>query len=209
MRLCASVVVAGLASSVHAQGEASWSWSITTDDGDEVVEAGESAEITLSVRMMPTDEKKLASIGGAFFDTSGGLNADNGMVTSWLVLNELAMLTGDTTTTDGVSLFGTSASQLYGVDPFVQENPVDVLRFVWKPDVYSTYQVEYHTSTASILNDVNVPGFIDVYTGFEPPNFDLELWAIEEAAVQFQVVPSPMGSLLFLGAFLAARRRRP
>lgn len=200
--LCAA---AGCASIAAAQGDASWLWSVATQDGDGVVEPGETATITLSVDMVPAMNGEWAFIGGAFFDTLGGLNADQGTVLHWQVLNELDVFAGDTTTTDGVSLFDTSAGQLYGIDPFVQDNPVDVFRFEWMAQSYSMYEVEYETLTASIFD--NVAGFIDVWAGPSLGELERELWSVSETTIQFQVVPSPGAAVVLLGSLAYARRR--
>lgn len=196
------------ASFVLAQGQAQWLWTVETDDADAIVEPGESATITLSMLVIPEIQENYAFLGGAFFDTLGQANAAKGSIASWQVLNDLNVVTGETTTTDGVSLFGTSACQLFGIDPYTLENPVEVLELVWTTDNYTPYLVEYQTSTASIKNDQNIEDMIDVYTGPNFNNIDLELWPVTEATIAFQVIPAPATLLLIL-APTTLRFRRP
>ena len=91
-----------------------------------------------------------------FFDTLNTAGGEFGSITSWEVKNNLADLTGDLTTTDGDSLFGTNAGQLTVFGPFSSDNPIDVLCFTWTaadgvligdgPDT-----VAYETATSAMV----------------------------------------------------------
>jgi hypothetical protein len=114
-----------------------------------------------------------------------------------VVLNDLANLTGDLTTTDGVSLFGTNAAQL-GQGPWAGDDPVDVLSFDWVTDDYSAYMVEYMTSTAQMW----------IWEGPNTNEGEYVVWPFVEAAISFEVVPAPATvCIAALGAFAAALRR--
>jgi len=185
-----------------------WLWEVTTDDGDALVEPGETASITLSADMEPsvgepgqTDGFIVVGLAATIFDTLGGLNADRGGIVGWEVLNMLTFPTGDLTTTDGVSLFNTHAGQgpTFNVI-FTTDDPVDVLTFSWSTDDFSGYTAHYQTHT-SVFAIGESEGDL---------NFDntFAVTDILEAQVQFQVAPSPPVSAAVLLAMLAVRRRR-
>jgi len=204
-------LAAAAGSPAHAGEEPSvtWLWEVTTDDGDALVEPGETASITLSADMEPsvgepgqTDGFIVVGINFTMFDTLGGPNADRGAIAGWQVLNDLDFLFGDTTTTDGVSLFNTQAGQAVGSNLFFSgDDPVDILTFTWETEDFSTYSVEYMTSTASFfIGEGDRPGDLD--DGF-PANY------VNEANIQFAVVPPPPTTviLLILPLWRKARQR--
>jgi len=130
-------------------GNGAWQIDVTTDDGDTLVEAGETATVTLSLDYIPNvDGENVQGLSAMIFDTLGVLGADTGEIVSWEVLNELAFLTGDLTTSDGTSLFGTNAGQLTQFGPFTADDPIAVLQLDWQPDVLEGQTVLYQTSTS-------------------------------------------------------------
>jgi hypothetical protein len=193
-----------------AQDEmASWLWTVETDDGDALVEPGESAIVTLTLDLEPdAGEGDVLGFGAAIWDTIGSSGASNGQLVDWLILNHLGELLGDVTTTDGVSLFGTVAGDLPGIGPDTFWDPIDVLQFEWTTDEYSNYTVEYDTFSASYATGER--GLIDIYLEHAPGDYEAVQWPVVEAAVSFQVVPAP--GALVPGAILlttfASRRRR-
>jgi uncharacterized protein (TIGR03382 family) len=189
-------------------GQAMWLWDVTTQNGDSVVEPGETALITLSLLMESREyEKDQIAIAMAVFDTLGGLGAHSGEIVDWKVLNLLDNLTGDQTTTDGVSLFNTNAGQLDIQGPFASDNPVDVLEFEWTPLIEGAYMVNYETF--SHLSP-EFEHMVAVAIAREPSEYDLfEIWPVTEAAISFQVVPAPATvGLAALGVLAMGRRRR-
>ena len=199
-------VVCAAASGAFAQvgGEASWLWEVTTQDGDSLVEPGETATIKLSINFDPdvTPGGPVQGLAGAIWDTVGGLNASAGTITGWEVLSNLDDLTGDTTTTDGVSLFASTAAQ--GGQVYNHDDPIDVLSFEWKSDDYTDFVVEYTTITT--LHDP-ADHLIFVWEGDDPWFADAIAWPIDEAMVSFQVIPAPASALLIGIAGLGAARR--
>lgn len=127
-------------------GTAVWLWSVTTQDGDALVEQGETATVTLTLLMEPPPGVA-AALCAAVFDTIGTGGADQGEIVGWEVHSHFADLTGDLTTTDGVSLFNTYAGQLETFGPFNADNPVDVFTFEWAPSEPLNTTVTYTTST--------------------------------------------------------------
>jgi hypothetical protein len=123
----------------------------------------------------------------------------------WEVLNNLDDLTGDTTTTDGVSLFGSTAAQ--GGQVYNHDDPIDVLTFEWQTDNYTGYVVQYTTITT-----LHAPAdhLIFVWEGDDPWFADAIEWPIEEAMISFQVVPAPAAAVVLALAGMGAgvRRRR-
>jgi hypothetical protein len=200
-------MVASTAASASAQEYVgTWTWTVSTDNEDAIVEPGESATILLSINFSPDvgDEgmtgERVSGLGKATFNTLGGANSERGSIGSWHVKNNLADKTGDLTTTDGVSLFGTNAQQGLG-QLFISDDPIDVLEFEWSTDDYSGYLVTYTTSMLEPLL---------VWEGHEDGEFgELVDWSHIEAEIHFTVVPAPTSTLaMLLGASLVTRRRR-
>ena len=181
-----------------ADGTASWLWSVTTNDGDAIVEPGESAFVSLSLLMEPDQDAEFLALAASIFDTVGGTNAAKGEIVTWEVLNDLDYLTGDLTTTDGVSLFNTNIGQLSVYGPFFTDNPLDVLTFQWQPTQMGEYEVSYDTVTHAMV----------MWEG-EGDDVHPVDWVTSEAAISFQVVPAPGAvALVGLGALAGMRRRR-
>lgn len=204
MMRCVTPAVLALPAAAVGQGQATWLWSVTTQDGDAIVEPGETASITLEV-LMESDvfEHDEIGFGAVNFDTLGGQGAGFGQIVGWQVLNDLDSHTGDTTSTDGVSLFGTMTLQSSSQQTFITDNPIAVFSFEWMPVVLGAYTVEYQT--ASYWPDKEQQ--VLVWTGEDL--LDMELWPVEEAAISFQVVPAPGArGVLIAGALGASRRRR-
>lgn len=201
MRLWGAIgLLAGGASAACAQvdGVGTWLWEVTTEDGDAIVESGETATITLFMDMEPDVNYPFGPVLGfatATFDTLAGPDADKGHIVGWEILNGLDNL-GDFTTTDGVSLFGSTPGQPRG-DALIPDDPIAVLAFQWVPDVLGSYDVSYATSTSAFL----------VYQGSlsEPQVFE---WSVEEANVAFVVVPAPATAVVtLLASFWYSFRR--
>jgi hypothetical protein len=185
-----------------ADGTATWLYDVTTQDGDAFVEPGETATVTLTLVMEPKqDIQTSAALSAAVFSTIGSDGADHGHIIGWKVLSIFADLTGDLTTTDGVSLYNTTAGQLETFGPFDPSNPVDVFMFEWAPDADVNTTVSYTT-----VSDTNKPGTITVWECNEYGGDVPVIYPVTEAAITFTVIPAPPTLALLL---LAAPRRRP
>jgi hypothetical protein len=185
------------------QGTATWLYDVTTQDGDALVEPGETATITLSVLMeLAPDDGPYLAFAASIFDVLGAAGAEQGHILGWQVLNHLADLTGDLTTTDGVSLFNINAGQLTGSYDFSDDNPIDVITFEWAPDSYTDLEVAYDTTT-----DYNGP-YIYVWQGEDYWVADIAAYPVTEAAITFTVIPAPATAILFATAGATRRRRR-
>lgn len=208
--MCGAALLGACGAADAQLGSATWLWDVTTQNGDAVVEPGETATITLSIDMEPDvnfPNGPVLGINAALFDTLAGINADNGAITGWAVQNKLADQLGDQTTTDGQSLFGTIAFQTPLNGPFTPHDPIAVLVFEWQPAFYNNYVVEYATST---INSVDgTPMEVFVWEG-DIGEFESFPWPISEANVSFPVVPSPatIATPCMLGCFALRRRRR-
>jgi len=216
--VAAAMVILGIGvERAHAQdGEfiGEWLWEVTTDDGDALVEPGETAAVTLSVDLDPsvgdpgpTPGLVVSAFGGAKFDVLGGQNADKGEILGWeYPTEELLFGFGDLATTDGVSIFGVSVAQGLFDAPEDTSDPLDILTFFWTTDDFSTYIVEYMTLTDAIAA---WEGEFVGDTGETDHSGTVELIPVE-TSLTFQVVPSP-GSTFLMGSLLASlfgRRRR-
>jgi hypothetical protein len=197
--------LATFAAPTLADGTATWLYDITTQDGDAIVEPGETASVTLTLLMNPNPgDAEYVGIGIAIFDTLGGANAANGQILGWQYHYNLGDLYGDLTTTDGVNLYNTHAGQLAGAftGPFTSANPIDVLTFEWQPLVAGHYDVAYSTeSDADGPHTVKVWEFID-------DEETLATYPVTEAAITFTVIPAPATAILLAAAGATRRRRR-
>jgi hypothetical protein len=197
MRSCAPLaLVVGTFAGAAAAQSLQWTW--LADVEHPVIDPSKgitTQTVTLSV-LMEFDAPWVV-IDYTIFDTIGALNADLGHITEWKVLNDLADLTGDLTTTDGVSLFGTNAGQLCLFGPCTSDNPVDVLRFTWEVDRAGAYDVTYLTDTSIAYAWIGENQ--DVAKPFEAD-------ILNEVVVTWKVVPAP--AALALGVPLLMRRRR-
>jgi len=128
-------------------GDANWSVTVTNNDGDNVVEPGETATVTLTMNFVANQPQNFIGLAATIFDTIGSMAANTGTITDWAVLNNLAELTGDLTTTDGVSLFGTNAGQLTIFGDFTGGTPLDILEFEWQPNSFDGQVAVYSTVT--------------------------------------------------------------
>jgi len=199
------------AQAASAQETATWLWDVTTDDGDALVEPGETATITMSLDMQPdVDWETVLGFSGATFDVLGSDGAANGSVLDWEILNDLEFASGpDESFLDGASILNIEAAQVpFG--PFKIDDPLDVLEFHWATDDFGDYAVTYESSTANWFTDELVEGKVDVLVDPDGDNLgQLALWDAVETSVTFQVVPAPGGVLVFLiGAGAMVRRRR-
>lgn len=164
-----------------ADGIAFWLSHVTTDDGDAIVEHGETAMMTLSVLMDPDLIEHNAIIAASVFDTLGDEHAYHGHVVSWFIHNNLAELTGDLTTTDGASLFGTHAGQICAINTYwTYDNPVDIITIEWAPLDAGTYDVTY--STSSDRGIVHVYEYTD-----DAHDADVVQYPVLETAIEFSV----------------------
>jgi len=202
LRWCLAVVFA-TCSAASGQGTATWEWAVSTQDGDAVVHPGETATVSLSLNFSPDvsyPDGPVLGLEEAVFSTLGGTNADQGMILDWSITeNLLFLMREDTTTTDGVSLFNSTASQSVSQDIFLPFDPLPVLEFEWEPVNVGSYVVVYSTST-SVMEVWEKNGELPVSVE----------WFVEEAEISFAVVPTPPGALVLAFAAVGAfgQRRR-
>jgi hypothetical protein len=202
--------VAAPALAQDGQGVGTWLFDVTTQNGDAIVEPGETATVSLFLDMDPSvgeqlpDGSFLYAFAAANLDVLGGANAANGQILGWQYHYNLGDLYGDLTTTDGVNLYNTHAGQLAGAftGPFTSANPIDVLTFEWQPLVAGHYDVAYSTeSDADGPHTVKVWEFID-------DEETLATYPVTEAAITFTVIPTPATAILLAAAGATRRRRR-
>jgi len=188
-------------------GEASWVWEVTTQDGDSVVEPGETAIVDLSIDMEPDvftgpgGPIVVLGLSGALWDLVGQQNASLGTITDWsLELDQQQdPKVGDS------DIFGLSAVQIPVPDTFKHDDPIHVFTFEWTPSEAGAFSVEYATDT--------VDDFIYVLTGTVAfDDLAVEEWAVNEASIGFEVAPSPgplgLGAVGIIGALAHRSRRR-
>jgi uncharacterized protein (TIGR03382 family) len=187
----ALLAVAGLGGMAQAQ-TLEWMASISNTE----LQPGESTTVTLSATMAGGDE--FVALAATIFDTVNTNGAGLGGITGWQVLNDLEMLTGDLTTTDGVSLFGTNAGQLTVFGPFTSANPVDILEFTWTSNG-AVGDVAYATNTSAAVLWIGADKDTAVSVDAQ--------WT--DADFKWTVVPTPASAaLLGLGGLALVRRRR-
>jgi len=200
-----TMLCAAASAAAQVDGQAAWLWEVKTQDGDAIVEPGETATVTLSIDMEPdVGEEMVLGFAGADWNVFGSTNATKGMIGEFGILGELFALPGET---DGVNIFGLGAGQ-FQLDLFSDDDPIKVMFFEWIPEVPGSYQVGYSTETITGSDQQQVIG---VHVGEELfSDSEIEFWPIEEAAISFQVVPAP-GGVFVTGAsafILAGRRKR-
>jgi hypothetical protein len=184
------------------QGTATWLYDVTTQDGDAIVEPGETAFVTLSILMEPDADQGVA-LAATIFDVLA--EDDQGAILGWEYHNCLECLTGDLATTDGVSIFNINAGQLTAqTQPFTIDNPADVFTFEWQPAEYQPRDVAFTTKSYA----QGRPSILYVWEwpdGKDWHDADAKTYPVNEAAITFTVVPAPASMLPLL---LLARRRR-
>jgi hypothetical protein len=189
----------------QAQGMGQWLSEVSTQDGDSIVEPGETATVSLWMDMDPSvgemlpDGTSVYAFALGFFDMLGGANADMGMVLEWEGNDTLTHLVGDTGTTDGVSIFDVELGQLLNLDTD-QHDPIFLMSFKWEPADFGEFEVTY------------VP-FVDIPeegSGFwiHKDDFTHELWATDGHEIVIMIVPAPSICIPFLASFVLSRRRR-
>jgi len=131
-------------------------WEVATLDGDAIVEPGETAEVTILLDLTPDvitgDGFGVWGIAALIVDTLAGPGAANGHILGWRANINLTWLTGDLTTTDGVSLFNSNFGQ-WSQWPCLAPEPGDpsfLLTFDWQPLIRGSYDVHYQSSTSAL-----------------------------------------------------------
>jgi len=199
-----TIALFGAATPALADGTATWLWDVETQDGDAIVEPGETATVTLSLLMEP-EEGFDCALSASIIDCLGGTNADAGTIVGWDYAGHLNELTGDLATTDGVNILNLHAGQLTAqTQPFVIDNPLEVYFFEWQPNEYVPLEVAYSTSSHTVGD-----GAVYVWEwpdGKDWHDSDSVLYPVTEAAIQFTVVPTP--PLLLLFAIFTVPRHR-
>ena len=204
MSACVGAFACGSAAFGQAQGMGHWISEVTTQDGDSIVEPGETATVSLWMDMDPSvgemlpDGTSVLGLGGGNFDIVGGTNADKGSILGWEVNRTLSL--GLEGITDGVSIFDIALFQLPFSGPFDDDDPIFLLSFEWEPSTYGFFQAKYAPSVES--NDA--PGLVVVWKN----DGDAELWPTDKHQIAIMVVPSPSGMGALLGVIVLATRSR-
>lgn len=198
-------IIAIYAGNAAGQGVGAWMWDVATPDGDSLVEPGELATVTLSLDLMPSvgdqqdDGEFVIAFGGSEdLDILGGINADKGEILFWEA-NPFLWLGGGS---DGVNITDILLFQ-FPQGPTDYSDPIELVSFVWKPDVYEPFQVTYqaqslHQGQAGVL----------VWETFGQQSLHGETWQVTTTSGEFAVVPAPAASAVLLVTSLASRRRR-
>ena len=92
--LIAGLAIGMITPLAQADGTGIWLWEVTTDDGDAIVEPGETASVLLSMHMLPNQGFNVVGISATIWDTLGMANADKGQIVDWEIHNSLGDLTG-------------------------------------------------------------------------------------------------------------------
>lgn len=201
VRILIATLICGAASShsrasPRAQDLGTWLWEVATEDGDALVEPGESAKVSLSMDLSPDvgdfidRETFVLGFDTAIIDVIGEENAELGHIVDW-ELNP-ALFNGPFGDTDGASILGIWAVQLPQQPDFDTSDPISVLTFEWTPDALSRgpYQVEYSTATAG-----GFPGEFLVWANSDGDIVTLS-WPVSEAAITIDVIPAPAPAAL-------------
>lgn len=189
-----------VASAALAQQPVTWTWQAKVDQPVIDPDGVTSQKVTLSA-LMEADAPTVF-LSAVIFDTLIAANPDYGTISGWTVLNSLADLTGDLTTSDGTSLYGTNAGQLCLWGPCTMDNPVDILEFTWQladdVDLDAPVTVTYATDTLiAVVKAGTDHGDAQAY----------EAEVINEATFGWTIVPAP-ATLALLAAPVITRRRR-
>ena len=202
MKKMTILAVAGMATSTLAQdgGGATWMSDV------ELVDEGHAAVVTWSLSM--NADAPFVALSATIFDTLNVSGGELGEITSWEVLNNLADLTGDLTTTDGDNLYGTNAGQLTVFGPFTSDNPIDVLKFTFTGEEGLIFNLD---GAGAVIEFVTETENVTLWVGDDKDSataMDVTGSVVEGSAV-FYEIPSPAGAaLLGLGGLALARRHR-
>lgn len=189
-----------------ADGTATWLWDVTTQNGDAIVEPGETATVTLSLLMEPDPGfGPWVAISATVFDVLGDDAAAKGSILGWEYHNDLDQLTGDLATSDGVSIYNVQGGQLTALGgPFSGDNPIDVFSFDWAPDEDGPFTATYVTN--SVYLDQLVHEVI-VWEGTDIEDALAVTYPVAEASISIMVIPAPAAAVVLAAAFVPRRRR--
>lgn len=195
-----------------------WRFEITTDDGDEIVEPGENAQIRVLADLSPSsgeyDESLGATItgfGDAFFDLQADGGWAGGSVTEWNVNPGLLFLYGDTSYLDRAdqSIRDITCAQYPGLEFYDERDPIFLLDIAWSPEG------DYTPRTASLAAHARPVAqrgeeVSSIYA--RPPGWtfdDFYIVPLVDSSIAFQIVPAPGSSaMLAIGVGCMRRRRR-
>lgn len=200
------LTVAAFSAPALADGTATWLWDVTTQNGDAIVEPGETATVTLSLLMEPdAGFGPFVAISATVFDVLGDGAAAKGHILGWDYHGHLADLTGDLATSDGVSIYNVQAGQIttFG-GPFSSDNPIDVFTFEWAPVEDGPFNATYNTDS---VYEGHLFHEVYVWEGEDKDSAQAVIYPVAEAAISITVVPAPPAALLALAGMLTQRRR--
>ena len=188
------------------QGEGTWIWEVQTQDGDAIVEPGETATVSLwldmdlSVGEQLPDGYIMSGFGAGVVSVIGGDNADQGQILGWEP-NPVLDQFGLEGTTDGVSIFDVQLGQRF--EKFDASDPIFLMSFQWEPQEFGSYEAAYSLLIEEWL--FNLPGFL-IWKS-EGNESITEHWPVIPADVTIGVVPAPAPIAPLAVAFLCVSRR--
>jgi hypothetical protein len=183
----------------QAQGMGQWLSEVTTQDGDSIVEPGESATVSLWMDFAPSVGEKLPNglevvgFGLGSFDMLAGPGADTGFAVGWEVNEKLFV--GNEGTTDGVSIFDVYFGQPFYLD-MDKNDPIFLMSFEWQPNEYSHSDAHYGPFVD--VPDQMEEGFV-IFVVAQNGHGSTEIWPTNEHDIVIHVVPSPSVSALVVG----------
>ena len=211
MRLELAPLLAWLPGAValgQAQGVGHWISEVTTQDGDSIVEPGETATVSLWMDMDPSvgemlpDGTKVAGFAGGYFDLLGGPGAEKGLIVGWEP-NE-ALYQDVDGTTDGLSIFDVYLFQFltFEIDT---SDPIYLMSFEWQP-------IEYLEFEATYTPFVDFPEFMEIGVAIykiDGQQGFTEFWPTSDYDITITVIPVPGGALMLFTGVALRRTRRP
>jgi hypothetical protein len=194
----------------QAQGMGQWLSEVSTQDGDSIVEPGETATVSLWMDMNPSVGEKLpdglevAGFGLGSFDMLAGPGADMGLAIGWEVSETLFV--ENEGTTDGVSIFDVFIGQPFHLDMDMSD-PIFLMSFEWQPNEYKLFDAHY-TPFVDVPDKMQ-DGFLIFAVDQNGVGFP-QLWPTTDHVISVQVVPSPVSAIVAAvgGLALAVRRSR-
>jgi hypothetical protein len=124
------------------------------------------------------------AFAAAHFNVLGADNADIGLIEDFDFHNGL----GEPFINPphfGFELYDVAAGQLTVFGPFTPDNPIDVITFIWRPQIYTPLDVSYVTE--SLLTDDDGANAIHAWEGEDKDSSSVAAYPVTEADIAFSV----------------------